>query len=372
LSERIPAVGSEPVELTGLDVLPAAAASAQLQQRRQLRHGLISVALLIALAAGLLLAVPGLHGIASRLGHMSPGLVVLAVSLEFLSCFGYVLAFMLVFDRAPLLFAARVAWSEMAFGAVVAFGGAGSLAIGAWILTQRGAPAGRVAQRSAVLFLLTSAINVITLIVFGLGLGVRIFDGPSNPLQGWLPGGVGVAVIVFFLALPPIMDRRTGSHSPGRIAALLEGSAESTRDAARLLVTPDWRLLGAVGYLLFDIAVLWLCLDAAGHPLPFATVVLAYQIGYLSNIIPIPGSIGILDGSLVGMLILYGAGATAAAAATVVYHAIALWIPALGAIPFVRLQRAANRPLTLRPPKAERQQLRQRNAVRSTSRHERD
>jgi uncharacterized membrane protein YbhN (UPF0104 family) len=327
-------------------------------QKRRLRHGLISVALLVALVVGLVLAVPGLHGVATQLGHMNGGLIAIGVVLEILSCFGYVLTFMLVFDRAPLLFAARVAWTEMAFGAAVALGGAGSLGIGAWLLTQRGAPVGRVAQRSAVLFLLTSAVNVITLAVFGLGEGIGVFGGPSNPLLTLLPAGVGIATLAFFLALPKIMDRRAGA-SEGRLAKILEGIASSIRDTAHMLVTPDWRLVGAVAYLLCDIAVLWVCLDAAGHPLPFASVVLAYQIAYLSNIIPVPGNIGVLDASLIGMLTLYGANATSAAAAAVVYHAIALWIPSLiGTIAFVRLQRSAGQPVTLRPPKAERRRAR--------------
>jgi uncharacterized membrane protein YbhN (UPF0104 family) len=346
--------------MTTTDPVDVGSDSAE-DQKRRLRRGLLSVALLVVLVVALVLAVPGLHGVANRLSDMSGSLIAVAVVLEILSCFGYVLTFMLVFDRAPLLFAARVAWTEMAFGAAVALGGAGSLGIGAWLLTQRGAPVGRVAQRSAVLFLLTSAVNVITLVVFALGEGIGVFDGPRNPLLTFLPAGVGIATLAFFLALPKVMGRRGGTRGEGRLAKILDGTASSIRDSARMLVTPDWRLVGAVAYLLCDIAVLWVCLDAAGHPLPFAPVVLAYQIAYLSNIIPVPGNIGVLDGSLIGMLTLYGANPTTAAAAAVVYHAIALWIPSLiGTIAFIRLQRSAGQPVTLRPPKAERRRARSR------------
>jgi hypothetical protein len=44
------------------------------------------------------------------------------------------------------------------------------LAVGAWLMVERGASPGRIARRSAVLFLYTSAINVITLILAGVGL----------------------------------------------------------------------------------------------------------------------------------------------------------------------------------------------------------
>src|SRR5947209_7491989 len=140
------------------------------------------------MVVGLLLAVPGLHGVAQTVAHMRTGWVLAAVGLEILSCLGYVLAFLQVFERAPLRFGARVALTELAFNSAVSLGGAGSVAVGAWLLIERGAPKGRVAQRSVVLFLLTSAINVVTLALTGLGLWVGILPGPSNALLGLIPG----------------------------------------------------------------------------------------------------------------------------------------------------------------------------------------
>src|SRR5208283_2274616 len=107
--------------------------------------------------------------------------------------------------------------------------------------------------------------------------------------------------------------------------------------------------LGAIGYLWFDIGVLWACFQALGHTPPIGVIVLSYQIGYLANVLPIPGNIGVLEGSFVGMLVLYGVHAAPAAAAAVVYHAIALWIPAVwGTFGFIRLRRSHD-PLTPRP-----------------------
>jgi uncharacterized membrane protein YbhN (UPF0104 family) len=48
--------------------------------------------------------------------------------------------------------------------------------------------------------------------------------------------------------------------------------------------------------------------------------------------LPVPGGFGVLEAGLAGMLIAYGAPATQAAAAVVVYHAIAFWIPSLGGL----------------------------------------
>src|SRR5664279_3079722 len=136
---------------------------------RSLWRGLISLIILVAMVIGLLFAVPGLHGVGDAVSEMSGGWLALAVGVEILSCIGYVIAFLQVFERAPVRFGARVALSELAFGAAVSLGGAGSIAVGAWLLVERGGDPSRIAERSAVLFLLTSAVNVITLALAGLG-----------------------------------------------------------------------------------------------------------------------------------------------------------------------------------------------------------
>jgi uncharacterized membrane protein YbhN (UPF0104 family) len=326
---------------------------------RNLSRGLISLGVLIALVVGLLLAVPGLHGVAAAVTDMNFWWVGVAVLLEILSCLGYVLAFLQVFDRAPIRFGARVALTELAFGVAVSLGGAGSAAIGALLLVERGGPPGRVAELSAVLFLLTSAINVLTLALVGLGLWTGILSGPDNPLLSLLPAAVGTGTFVLFLALPRIGDRFVDTARPGRLRAVVREMSVTIRHTERLLFSFDWRLLGALGYLWFDIGVLAACFAATNHVPPLATIVLAYQIGYLANAIPIPGNIGILDGSIVGMFVLYGVNATVVTAATVVYHAIALWIPAMwGTIAFLILRRSRGQPLALRPPREERRALR--------------
>jgi uncharacterized membrane protein YbhN (UPF0104 family) len=321
---------------------------------RNLRNGIVSLAALLALVVGLLLAVPGLKGVAHEITHMPAGLVLAGIGLEILSCLGYVLAFLQVFDRAPIRFGARVALSELAFGAAVPLGGAGSVTIGALLLVERGGPPGRVAERSAVLFLLTSAVNVITLALAGLGVEVGLLPGKHSLLLGLVPGLVGVVVFLAFLPLPELGDLLAGERT-GRIAFAIRSTATATRDTRSLLFSRDWRLAGAFGFLWFDIAVLVVCFAAVGPVPPISTIVLAYQIGYLSNFLPIPGGVGILDGSFVGLFVLYGVSATKATAATVVYHAISLWVPAMwGTVAFLLLRRSRHQPLVLRPPREQR------------------
>ena len=344
MNRPTPPVSSAPSQSEQVDAAKA---------RRSLRNGFITLILGGALVVGLLLAVPGLKGVARTVSHMKVEWVVVAVALEALSCASYVVAFLQVFDRAPLRVGARVALSEEAFGAAVSLGGVGSLAVGGWLMVERGARPGRIAERSAVLFLYTSAINVITLILAGLGLFLGL-PGPSDPLLSILPAGVGVVVLALFLLLPRYVDRIVQHVRPGRLHTFLTETAVSVRDTERLMFHPDWRIVGAIGYLWFDIAVLFACFAAAGHVPPLAPVVLAYQIGYLSNFIPVPGGIGVLDGSLVGMLVLYGVAGTTATAATLVYHAISLWVPAVwGTIAFIVLQKTKKQPIVLRNPTEE-------------------
>jgi uncharacterized membrane protein YbhN (UPF0104 family) len=318
--------------------------------RRSLRNGLITLILALALAVGLLLALPGLGGVATTLSHLKTQWVLIAVLLEVLSCVSYIVVFLQVFERAPRRLGARIALTEEAFGAAVSLGGAGSLPVGAWLMVERGAPTRRIAERSAVLFLYTSAINVITLILAGLGLFLGL-PGPSNPLLSIVPAAVGALVLVLFLLLPRYVDRILRRIRRGRLHTFLTETTASVRDTERLTFHPNWRIVGAIGYLWFDIAVLFACFAAAGHVPPLASVVLAYQIGYLSNFIPVPGGIGVLDGSLIGMLVLYSVGGTAATAATLAYHAISLWIPAIwGTIAFITLRKTKRKPIILRSP----------------------
>ena len=363
LADHGPMEKSRFPDLSQLDEVPAenvsADQSSQPEQvdaakaRRSLRNGFITLILAGALVVGLLLAVPGLKGVASTVSNMKTQWVLVAVLLEILSCASYVLAFLQVFDRAPFRVGARIALSEEAFGAAVSLGGVGSLAVGGWLMVERGSSPRRIAERSAVLFLYTSAINVITLILAGLGLFLGL-PGPSNPLLSILPAVVGVVVLALFLLLPRYVDRIVRRTGPGRLQAVLTETAASVRDTRRLVFHPDWRIVGAIGYLWFDIAVLFACFAAAGQTPPLAPLVLAYQIGYLSNFIPVPGGIGVLDGSMIGMLVIYGMGGTVATAATLVYHAISLWVPAVwGTIAFFLLQKTKKQPITLRNPSEE-------------------
>ena len=316
---------------------------------RSLRRGIVSVGVLAVLVGGLALAVPGLGDAIEQIKHVDGAWIALAAVLELGSCLGYVLAFQHVFAHAPRRLAADIALSELAFGAVVPIGGAGGIALGGWVVKAKGGSLRAFLERSAVLFLLTSAINVATLAVAGVLVAARVLPSPHTLLLGLGPAAVGIITIAGSLSIPRLAARSSHTTRPGRWLRWLHTTAKVIDATRRDLVTPRWRLIGAIAYLWLDIAVLWVCLLAFGGAPSAGALTLAYLIGYLGNVLPVPGGIGVLDGGLVGALVLYGAHPATAAAGVLVYHAIALWLPtALGTAAFLRIRRTLDEPPTPR------------------------
>jgi hypothetical protein len=213
-------------------------ADAAADEGRRLRRGIVSLAILVVLVGALVLAVPGLRDVADRLRGVDPGWIALALVLEVLSCLGYVSAFRLVFSRVPWLLAVRVALSEMAFGAVMPVGGAGGIAVGAWVAKAKRGSLRRFMERSAVLFLLTSGVNVATLALAGLLVGVGVLDAPHPILLGLVPGLIGLAGVVGFWNLPSIVARFVPEERPGRLARWTRTTAAVVHATRREVLNP--------------------------------------------------------------------------------------------------------------------------------------
>jgi uncharacterized membrane protein YbhN (UPF0104 family) len=79
-------------------------------------------------------------------------------------------------------------------------------------------------------------------------------------------------------------------------------------------------------------AALWAACCATGHPLGVLPLSVAYFVGYLATMIPIPAGLGVLDSGLAGALVLYGFSPAASVGAVLVYHAISVWVPGLGGL----------------------------------------
>lgn len=304
--------------------------------RRAVARRLLTVLVLAACGVTGLLAVPDLRPVVHELRAMNPVLVAAAVALEVGSCLAFVVIFRLFFPGVATPAAREMAWTQMGSGALLPGGGAGSLAVGGWLLHLVGMPTREIVRRSSGLFFLTSAVNVLTLAAAGVALLLGVGNGPHDALRAGLPVLAAVSVTLLVLGVPRLTRRISADHPR---LGWLDDIGVGIPAAQRALARPSWRLLGAAGYLLLDIAVLWTTFAATGLRPPVAPLMLAYLLGYVANATPIPGGIGVLDAGLVGALTLYGFSLTHAAAAVLVYHAIAFWLPTLGGtVAYARLR----------------------------------
>lgn len=317
---------------------------------RQLRTSVIGLFVIVAAVVGLISALPGLDDISGPLSHASPTWLLAAIGLEYLSCVGYVLTILLAFPRGRTYPTARLAWAELAANTVLPAGGLGGLGLGAWVLTRKGVPSARIAERSTVVFMLTSAASVVALVVVGLGLGLGLLPGPHAAALTFIPAAIGLAVFAAALAGARTAERIANLSRRPRIASTLTSLARGVHATNAELRRGNWKLSGAVGYFAFDVATLAATFAAIGVYPPIAALAMAHLIGQLAASVPIPGGIGVVDGGLVAALVLYGVAFAPATAAVLLYRAIALVLPAiLGTIAFVILRRSLDEPLILRP-----------------------
>ena len=320
----------------------------EVDPRRLRRRALQVIGLIGALILVVALA-PGLGEVRDRLAGAQPAWLALGIVLEAASCVSYVLMFRPVFcSRMSWRTSAEIGLSEVGVGSLVPASGAGGLALGAWILSRGGMPAERIARRSVAFFLIKSSVNFVAVAV--LGIAMALGAGPEQPLwRTAVPAALALAVIGAVIAIPRLGPGRDPGECAGRVRrftrharrAVIDGTSEAvelTRHPSAVL------LIGAVGYWIFDNAVLWATFHAFGESLPVTVLLMGYLIGQLGGLLPIPGGVGGIDGGLIGTLIVYGAPAATTAAAVLAYRVILFWVPLLlGTVAFASLRRNLGR-----------------------------
>jgi uncharacterized protein (TIRG00374 family) len=99
-------------------------------------------------------------------------------------------------------------------------------------------------------------------------------------------------------------------------------------------------LLGALAWWGFDIGVLWAMFHAFGSAPPFTVIWMAYFIGTLGNLLPLPGGLGGVEGGMIGAFAAFGVDFNLAVLAVISYRAISFWLPTLpGTIAYFQLRR---------------------------------
>jgi len=311
------------------------------------RRGLLlRLAVVAAVLGGLALAVssmPGLDELRSKLADASPGWLAAAMALELASCLAFIAAFRGVFSRRlPWRFSYEVGMAAQGTNVLLPAGGASGLALGAWALRKTGMSSDRISRRTVAFFLITSSVNFVTAALAGAALALGLLDasGASLALTA-VPAALAGATIACVLYLPRFLDRpRSPAGRVGRTLAKGGTALSAGIGDSRKLVRSGSPLVigGSIGYMALDLGALAATFAAVGSPPPLGVLMLAYVIGQLGGLVPVPGGIGGADGALIGTLALYGAPLAPAIAAVLAYRAFQLGLPALlGALAVIRL-----------------------------------
>jgi uncharacterized membrane protein YbhN (UPF0104 family) len=317
--------------------------SAHLPSTRQVARKLAVVAALLAIAAVVATQLPGLEEIPHQLAGADGGWIAAALILELISTACFALAFHGVYDRRPSPRASTsMSLAVQGMNIVLPSGGAGGLAVGAVLLDRAGVPRSFAASRTVALFLVTSLVSFVAVVIAGFGVAAGVLSGEATLAVTLLPGIAALLIIVVVFALP----RSQGAMKrmpAGRLSTALANTREYLRDgvsaSAELLRSGDRLVIaGAVGYFAFDVAALAAAFHAVGSAgLPIGLLVLAYTLGHGGAIVPIPGS---AEGGLIGMFVLYGMSLPTATAAVLAYRALHAGVPMLlGAIALADVRR---------------------------------
>lgn len=317
----------------------------------------VFVASAIALLYFVLPHVTGLRKTWDQIDRGDPAWIVAAGTLEVLSFAGYVVLFRAVFLREPH---SRIDWRSsyeitmagLAATRLFAAAGSGGVALTAWALRRSGMDRRAVASRMVSFMMILYAVYMLVLVIDGVALRTGVFPGGGSFAITIVPaifGGSAIAVMLALSLLPADAERRlqAWSRRGGRGAKILAGLATvpalvaaGVRGALAIIRERDVRILGALAWWGFDVAVLWAAFHAFGDAPPVFVITMAYFVGMLANVLPLPGGIGGVDGGMIGALLAFGVDGGLAVVAVLVYRGFSFWLPTIpGAIAYFQLRR---------------------------------
>jgi uncharacterized membrane protein YbhN (UPF0104 family) len=323
------------------------------------RRAIGAALFVLAIIAFFYFVLPKLSNVGTTVHRIEGGerwWIAIGVALEMLSFGGYVVLFRAVFVRES----GRIGWSEsyeitmagLAATRLFAAAGAGGIALTAWALRRSGMERRLVACRMVAFLVLLYVVYAGSLLIDGIGLGSGLFPGGGSFAITFIPAIV--AALLFCLAaavatLPGDFERRLERRAAGsgRLAHWLAHAAtvpalaaSGVRTAIALIRSRDPGLLGAVAWWGFDVSVLWAMFHAFGTAPPFTVILMAYFIGTLGNLLPLPGGLGGVEGGMIGAFAAFGVDFNLAVLAVIAYRAISFWLPTLpGAIAYFQLRR---------------------------------
>ena len=289
---------------------------------------------------------PKLAGVGTALHHLERGdkwWIAVGVVLELCSFAGYIVLFRAVFVRGPSLIGWResyqITMAGLAATRLFAAGGAGGVALTAWALRRSGMEPRLVASRMVAFLVLLYSIYMGSLLIDGIGLATGLFPGGGSFAITIVPAIVAALLLAATGAVALLPGRRRaapvavgvglGRARPlGRRGVTVPALAASgVRTAIELIRAREVGLLGAVAWWGFDISVLWAMFHAFGTPPPFTVIWMAYFVGMLGNLLPLPGGLGGVEGGMIGAFVAFGVDFNLAVLAVLSYRAISFWLP---------------------------------------------
>jgi len=327
------------------------------------RRVVLFVVFVLAAVAFLYFFLPKLAGLQetwNRIKEGDPAWLGVAAAFECLSFLGYVLLFRVVFVRGE----SKIDWREsyeitmagVAATRLFAAGGAGGIALQAWALRQSGMEARIVACRLLAFNVLLYVVYMATLVIDGVGLRTGLLPGGRTFTVTVLPAILGAVVIGLFVLvalIPGGFERRARrwgerrgrvARLAARLAAAPAAMASGTRTAVSLVRARDPQLGGALMWWGFDIATLWACFHAFGGAPAVPVVVMAYFVGMIGNLLPLPGGVGGVEGGMIGVFAAFHVDGGLALVAVLAYRGFSFWLPTVpGVVAYLQLRRTVSR-----------------------------
>ena len=330
---------------------------------RRIAQTLVIVVLLIVAIYFLFPKLVGLEDAVAKLGDAHPKWIAIAVGFNVCAYIGFVTLFKGIVggDVLPLRWreSYEITMAGLAAALLFSAGGAGGVALNYWALRRAGMGTRRAACRMVAFLVLLYAVYVTAVIVFGVLLRTGVLSGEAPLELTVIPAIVAGFVIVVGLLITLIpgdlqrrLERMRASGSPGRLAHRLapvpETAARGVRTAIEIVRHPGggWiAIVGAIGYWVANVGILWASFKAYGVQVPLGVVVQGFFVGLAANLFPFaPAGVGAVDAGMIGAFVLFGLPGDSVFAAVLTYRLNAFWLPIpFGVVAFFQLRRTVQR-----------------------------